>query len=84
MLNFESTPTFFHSGYMRMSLVVLWSLTLRDKCRLGEFADIRPKRDEGGEWGRLHNEELHSLYRSPNIVRVNIEMGMSCSQNGGR
>ena len=23
-----------------------------------------------GEWGRLHNEELHSLYRSPNIVRV--------------
>jgi hypothetical protein len=22
------------------------------------------------EWRRLHNEELHSLYRSPNIVRV--------------
>ena len=29
-----------------------------------------PKRDENGEWGWLHNEELHSLYRSPNIVRV--------------
>ena len=29
-----------------------------------------PKRDENGEWRRLHNEELHSLYRSPNIVRV--------------
>ena len=29
-----------------------------------------PKRDENGEWKRLHNEELHSLYRSPNIVRV--------------
>jgi len=28
------------------------------------------KRDENGEWGRPHNEELHSLYRSPNIVRV--------------
>ena len=28
------------------------------------------KRDESGEWRRLHNEELHSLYRSPNIVRV--------------
>ena len=28
------------------------------------------KRDENGEWRRLHNEELHSLYRSPNIVRV--------------
>ena len=23
-----------------------------------------------GEWRRLHNEELHSLYRSPNISRV--------------
>ena len=29
-----------------------------------------PKRDENGEWRGLHNEELHSLYRSPNIVRV--------------
>ena len=25
---------------------------------------------ENGEWRRLHNEELHSLYRSSNIVRV--------------
>ena len=23
-----------------------------------------------GEWSRLHNEKLHSLYRSPNIVKV--------------
>ena len=22
------------------------------------------------EWGRLHNEELHSLYSSPNTVNV--------------
>ena len=22
------------------------------------------------EWRRLHNEELHSLYRSPNILRM--------------
>ena len=29
-----------------------------------------PKRDENGEWRRLHNEELYNLYRSPNIVRV--------------
>ena len=32
--------------------------------------NINGKRDENGEWRRLHNEELHSLYRSPNIVRV--------------
>jgi hypothetical protein len=30
-----------------------------------------PKRDEvTGEWRKLHNEELHDLYSSPNIVRV--------------
>ena len=23
-----------------------------------------------GEWRRLHNEELNSLYHSPNVVRV--------------
>jgi hypothetical protein len=29
------------------------------------------KRDEvTGEWRKLHNEELHDLYSSPNIVRV--------------
>jgi hypothetical protein len=31
---------------------------------------IACKRDENGEWWRLHNEELHSLYHSRNIVRV--------------
>ena len=29
-----------------------------------------PKGDANEEWRRLHNEELHSLYRPPNIVRV--------------
>jgi hypothetical protein len=30
-----------------------------------------PKRDEvAGGWRRLHNEELHNLYASPDIVRV--------------
>ena len=30
---------------------------------------MRPKRDENGEWRRLHNDELHSLYRSPRESR---------------
>jgi hypothetical protein len=29
-----------------------------------------PKRKEDGSWKKLHNDELHSLYSSPNIVRV--------------
>ena len=29
-----------------------------------------PKPDENGERRRLHNEELHILYRTLNIVRV--------------
>jgi hypothetical protein len=32
-----------------------------------------PKREEvKGGWRRLHNEELHNLYISPDIVRVII------------
>jgi hypothetical protein len=27
-------------------------------------------KDKNGKWRRLHNEELHSLYRSPNRVKV--------------
>jgi hypothetical protein len=29
-----------------------------------------PKREEDGSWRKLHNDEHHSLYSSPNIVRV--------------
>jgi hypothetical protein len=28
------------------------------------------KREEDGSWRKLHNDELHSLYSSPNIFRV--------------
>jgi hypothetical protein len=53
-----------------------WSLTLREVCwlRVCENRILRrifgPKRDKNGEWKRLHNKEIHSLYRSPNIFRV--------------
>jgi hypothetical protein len=30
-----------------------------------------PKRDEvTGDWRKLHNEELHNLYSSPNRIRM--------------
>ena len=50
------------------------SLALREESRLRVFENrilrqiFGPKRDENAEWRRFHNEELHSLYRSPNIV----------------
>ena len=53
-----------------------WSLTLKEESRLRVFENrilrriFGPKGDENGEWRRLHNEELHSLYRSPNVVKV--------------
>jgi hypothetical protein len=50
---------------------------LREERRLKVFENgtlrkiFGPKRDEvTGEWRNLHNEELHDLYSSPNIVRV--------------
>jgi hypothetical protein len=52
-----------------------WSLTLREEHRLRVFENsvLRrisgPKREEDGSWRKLHNDELHSLYSSPNIVR---------------
>ena len=54
----------------------LWSFTLKEERRLRVFENriqrriFGPKRGKNAEWRRLHNEELHSLYRSPNIVRV--------------
>jgi hypothetical protein len=53
-----------------------WSLTLRDERRLRIFENrvlrriLGPKREEDGSWRKLYNDELHSLYFSPNIVRV--------------
>jgi hypothetical protein len=57
---------------------VTWPLTLREEYRLRvlETRVLRKilfgtKREEVAEgWRRLHDEELHKLYASPNIIRV--------------
>jgi hypothetical protein len=63
-----------------------WSLTLREEHRLRVFENrvlrriFEPKRDEvTGEWRKLHNEELHNLYSSPDIRQVKAnEVGGAC------
>jgi hypothetical protein len=49
-----------------------WSLTLGEGHRLRVFDNrvLGPKRMEDGSWRKLHNDELHNLYSSANIVRV--------------
>jgi hypothetical protein len=49
---------------------------LREEHRLRVFENrvlkkiFGPKMEEDGSWRKLHNDELHNLYSSPNIVRV--------------
>jgi hypothetical protein len=49
-----------------------WSLTLREERRLRVLRRIfKSKRDKGRRvWRKLHNEDLHDLYCSPNILWV--------------
>jgi hypothetical protein len=54
--------------------MILW---VREEQRLRVFENrvlrriFGPKRDDvTGGWRKLHNEELHNLYSSPNIIRM--------------
>jgi hypothetical protein len=54
-----------------------WSLILREEHRLKVFENrvlrriFGPKQDEmKGDWRKLHNEEHHNLYSSPNIITM--------------
>jgi hypothetical protein len=53
------------------------SLSLREEHRLNAFENRVPRRLLGlkryevmGGWRKLHNEELHDLYSSLNIIRI--------------
>jgi hypothetical protein len=65
-----------------------WPLTLREEQSLRVFENrvlriFGPKRDEviGGS-GKLHNEKLHNVYSSPNIIKMikvtEDEVGVAC------
>jgi hypothetical protein len=53
-----------------------WSLTWGVEHSLMVFENgvlrkiCGPKKEEDGSWRKFHNDELHDLYYSPNIVRV--------------
>jgi hypothetical protein len=55
---------------------------LKEEHRLRAFENrvlrriFGPKMDEDGSWRKLHNDELHGLRSSPNIVRVIKSMRM--------
>jgi len=53
------------------------------KC--GREENILAKNGVTGNWKRLHNEELHDLYFSSNIIRMvkKNEMGGTCGIYGG-
>jgi hypothetical protein len=64
---------------------------LREEHRLSVFENMvlrrifGPKKDEvTGEWRKLHNEELHSLYSSPDTIRQvkANEVGRACGMHG--
>src|SRR5215468_8370822 len=68
-----------------------WSLTLMEERRLREFENrvlrriFEPKRDEVTvEWRKLHNEELHDLYSSLNILWVIKSRRMKWAGHGAR
>jgi hypothetical protein len=68
-----------------------WFLMLREEIRMRMFENrvlrwiFGPKRGEvTGEWRKLQNEELHTLYSSPDIIRQvkANELGGACGTNG--
>jgi hypothetical protein len=55
---------------------------LEEELRLRVFENrvlrkiFGPKREEDRSWRKLHKDELHSLFSSPNVVRLIKSMRM--------
>ena len=60
-------------SWIKYHIMNIWELIF-NRIRVFENRILRrifgPNRDDNGEWRRIHNEELHCLYRSPYVVRV--------------
>jgi hypothetical protein len=68
-----------------------WSHTLSEDhtLKVSEKRVLRrvfgPKRDEViGSWRKLHNEEFHNLYPSPDIIRMNKSRRMRWAEHVAR
>jgi hypothetical protein len=64
-----------------------WSLTLSQEHRLRDFEKsveriFVPETEEDGSWRKLRNDELHSLYSSPNIVIVHTSCNGLAERRG--
>jgi hypothetical protein len=60
-----------------------WSHISREEHRLRVFENRVPRRTFGperdevtGGWRKLHDEELHNFYSSPNIIRMSKSRSM--------
>jgi hypothetical protein len=67
-------PLYYFLVYQSYELKVFESRLLRRIFAL--------KRDEvTGVWRKLHNEELHNLYSSPNIIRIITSRRMTLAEH---
>jgi hypothetical protein len=69
------TTVYFNTIYNIINFLYTGNRALR---RIG-----RKKEEVAGGWRRLHKEELHNLYASPNILRV-IKLRSPCAARGIR
>jgi hypothetical protein len=52
-----------------MTLTLLETREINVRFQILMASSMKLRRDGTGEWRKLHNEELHNLYSSPDIIR---------------